>query len=465
MEEASKYEQCSREELIQLIVDLKQIVSDQGQLIEALTKKSEGSKPPIRKDSSNSSIPTSKELIQRTRSQREKSGKKSGGQAGHQGSHRERNREPDAIVRVQASQCQRCGASLEEVEGSMGQVAQEVDLPPIKPWTTEYRQIIKTCACGECNTVALPIEGYVNIGPQMGALITYLNVEHALPYERLSQICHDVLGFPISEGTIENKLSYMQKQAKGIIERIKEQVMNADWMGSDETGAKVGGKRYWNWVWQSPLASYFVMDKSRGYQVVKEHFTESYHGVICHDCWSAQNKTPAGAHQLCHAHLLRNLQYAVDAERSAWAYRVQHLLRKSQRAREAIWQDGVREPRREAVLRFYQKALDDLLNETLTHKEERRLQKRLIKHRDWIFTFMAYPDVPADNNSSERAIKAAKLKQKVSGGFRSVLGASRFAQLLSLTQTLRKQKLPVLTSLTAIFQGHQATVPFQFASG
>jgi hypothetical protein len=60
------------------------------------------------------------------------------------------------------------------------------------------------------------MEGYVNIGPQMGALITYLNVEHSLPYERLSQITHDLLGFAISEGTIANKLAHMHKKAEGI---------------------------------------------------------------------------------------------------------------------------------------------------------------------------------------------------------------------------------------------------------
>ena len=89
----------------------------------------------------------------------------------------------------------------------------------------------------------------------------------------------------------------------------------------------------------------------------------------------------------------------------------------------------------------------------VTHKEERRLQKRLIKHQDWIFTFMSYPDVPPDNNSSERAIKAIKLKDKVSGGFRSEPGASRFAGLLSLTQTLRKQHLPILDGLKAVLAG------------
>ena len=96
----------------------------------------------------------------------------------------------------------------------------------------------------------------------------------------------------------------------------------------------------------------------------------------------------------------------------------------------------------------------------LTQPEERRLQKRLIKHQDWIFPFMAYPDVPPDNTSSERAIKAAKLKDKVSGGFRSVPGARRFAQLLSLTQTLRKQHLPILATLTAIFTGSDCAISF-----
>ena len=108
---------------------------------------------------------------------------------------------------------------------------------------------------------------------------------------------------------------------------------------------------------------------------------------------------------------------------------------------------------REAIIQSYQQALDALLRMPLTQPEERRLQKRLIKHTDWIFTFMSYPDVPPDNNSSERAIKAIKLKDKVSGGFRSEPGASRFAQLLSLTQTLRKQHLPILVSLKAVLAG------------
>ena len=202
-----------------------------------------------------------------------------------------------------------------------------------------------------------------------------------------------------------------------------------------------------------PEASYFVIDRRRGYPAVQEHFTQSYQGVLIHDCWSAQNKTPAGAHQLCHAHLVRNLQYAVDKERSVFAYRIQRLLLKSERARDAIWQEGISPERRQAVIQSYQDELEKGLAMPLIQPEERRLQKRFTKYKDWIFTFMSYPDVPADNNSSERAIKAAKLKDKVSGGFRSELGATRFAQLLSLTQTLRKQHLPILDCLKAVIAG------------
>jgi transposase len=446
MKDTAQYEQFTKEELIQVIVDLK--------------KEIEALKHPVPKDSTNSSIPSSKEVIRRTRSQREKSGKKSGGQQGHPGQHRERHPHPDSIVMVQASQCQSCGASLSGREGTIGQIAQQIDIPAITPLTTEYRQVIQVCACGASNALPLPIEGYVNIGPQMGSLITYLNVEHALPYQRLSQITHDLLGFAISQGTIANKLAQMQRQAKGMIQTIKQTVLEAPWIGADETGTRVAGKTCWQWVWQSPRASYFVIDHRRGYPVVKEQFSESYQGVICHDCWSAQNKTPAGAHQLCHAHLLRNLQYAIDKERSVWAYRVQRLLRKSQRARATIWEAGVSPKQREAIIQYYQDALDTLNRVPLTQPEERRLQKRLLKHKDWIFTFMAYPDVPPDNNSSERAIKAAKRKDNVSGGFRSVAGARRFAQLLSLTQTLRKQHLPILATLTAIFKGSECAVSF-----
>ena len=79
-------------------------------------------------------------------------------------------------------------------------------------------------------------------------------------------------------------------------------------------------------------------------------------------------------------------------------------------------------------------------------------QKRLIKYRDFLFTFLYHPKVPPDNNASERAIRNIKVKQKVSGQFKSVSGAQAFAVLRSVTDTIIKNGQNVLNSLNVIAQ-------------
>src|SRR5947199_4669296 len=138
MEERMQYQESSKEDLIQIIMDRDQTIAD-------LKKEIEGLKHPVRKDSTNSSIPTSKEQIPRTRSQRKKSGKKAGGQPGHEGHQRERHPHPDKTIMVQASHCSHCGNSLALVAGTLGQIAQNVDIPPIIPRIIEYQQVIKVC--------------------------------------------------------------------------------------------------------------------------------------------------------------------------------------------------------------------------------------------------------------------------------------------------------------------------------
>src|SRR6266480_2988044 len=123
MEKAVQYEECTKEELIRIIVNQDQTIRELSQALAELKKEMEGLKHPVRKDSTNSSIPSSKDLIKRTRSQRQKSGKKPGGQPGHVGHHREYHAHPDKIIKVEASHCADCGASLERREGTIGLIA------------------------------------------------------------------------------------------------------------------------------------------------------------------------------------------------------------------------------------------------------------------------------------------------------------------------------------------------------
>ena len=173
-----------------------------------------------------------------------------------------------------------------------------------------------------------------------------------------------------------------------------------------------------------------------------------------HDCWSAHNNTPArSGHQLCHAHLIRDLQGLIDNHRSGWAWKVQQFMLASEKAHDVIWQEDFDVGLRHKIINNYQLNLDDLLRTTLSGKDQIRFQKRIKKHRDKILLFLGHSQVPFHNNSSERAIRMVKVKQKISGCFRSINGAMRHSVLLSIIETAKKQKMNLLLTIQQLLNG------------
>lgn len=424
----------------------------------------------LRKNSTNSSKPPSSDLpgngraagkgSNHNRNSRQSSGRASGGQPGHQGSTRELVDNPDTVIVCAPDTCEGCGASFMEAPAMTNEViarSQIVDIPPIVPNVTEYQAIARTCACGHVTEGYLPAaaaaQGTVQIGTNASSLLVYLNSVHHLPYQRLQQVATDLFHLPLSQGTIANKLEVAGCAATPIAQTILEYLQTSSLVGSDETGVRVAGSRIWQWVWQNVSASYYVISGHRDYQTVKDSFGESFRGCLIHDCYSAQNNTSAGWHQLCHAHLLRDLQFVVEIEHSTWAYQFQRFLLRAQRARDHIWAEGFDPVRRERVIDDYYRQLEQFIHQPLTDKEAIRLQKRFRKHEEKILYFMTTSDIPPDNNGSERAIRNAKVKQKVSGGFRSYRGAERQAALLSVIETAKKQGLNVLEVIQQLVRG------------
>lgn len=412
------------------------------------------------KDSSNSSIPSSKDQKKpdkqlRQRSLRTSTGKASGGQKGHTGSTREQTRKPDHIVSCTPQRCSHCKTSLSGITGHMHSCRQEVDIPPIVPVITEYRQMAVTCPCGHREYGVFPahVSAPLQLGQNLRSMVSYLNISHKLPYQRLTQLIDDFVHLRISEGSVENILGYALKKAQPVQAEILTMIKEGKWTGGDETGTRVAGKRCWEWVWQNDAGSFYAIEPSRGYDVVKKYFGEDYEGTLLHDCWGAQNKTPAKQHQHCHSHYQRDLQLSVDLSRCPWAYQVQRLLWRSQRAQKQIWRDGFSPELRAQVQQSYERALDNFLERPPSHPESLKIAKRLRKHREKIFPFLYDPEIPPDNNSSERAIRNAKLHAKVSGGFRCMRGAQRHAVLLSFIETVKKQDRDVLQSIRELLQG------------
>ncbi len=82
-------------------------------------------------------------------------------------------------------------------------------------------------------------------------------------------------------------------------------------------------------------------------------------------------------------------------------------------------------------------------------------QKRITRYRNYLFTFLYYPDVPPDNNGSERAIRNVRVKQKISGQFKILGAAENFAILRSLIDTAIKNNQNVLQALKVIADYNQ----------
>lgn len=412
----------------------------------------------LEKNSSNSSKPPSSDFHppKRNQSLRTSSGKKSGGQHGHVGVTRQLVDTPDTVITCRPESCNSCGTSLDGVLGLVWEKRQVADIPPIHMLVTEYRNESISCPmCGVCSKGIFPdhVPSTFQFGKDFQSLVVYLNVVHHLPFARLTQLVNDLLHCQMSQGTVSTILSNAADSGRLLHEEIRSLVKQGSWIGGDETGVRVDKQTWWQWVWQNKTGSFYTIDRHRGYTAVERYFGEDYTGTLVHDCWSAQNNTVAGFHQLCHAHLLRDLNFCLETDKSRWAYKAKELLQSSQRARTRIWEDTFDPIVRAQVIAQYKKALTMLINENVSGRETKRLQKRLKKHQEKIFHFFIRPDIPFHNNSSEQAIRNAKVKQKVSGCFRSEHGAKRHAILLSIIETCKKQGMDIFSSLQLLCEG------------
>jgi transposase len=225
-----------------------------------------------------------------------------------------------------------------------------------------------------------------------------------------------------------------------IYEGIKQEISKAITIGGDETGVKVNKDKSWAWTWQSLLATYITISPSRGFATVMGTFPDGFpQATLVSDSWAAQLKTPAKRHQLCLAHLLRELNFLQELYKIKWVTEMKEVLSSAINLKNRMTPEQYDLPlkeRSDLLSKF-----DQLINQELPKKYSKifPFRKRLKKRKNQVFNFLFYPDVPYDNNGSERAIRNLKVKQKVSGGFRSDRGAEIFAILRSVVDTIIKK--------------------------
>lgn len=411
----------------------------------------------VKKDSHNSHNPPSQDKSKplKTKSRRKKSSRKPGGQKGHKGHHLQMVDNPDTVHIVKSDYCAKCGTNLQSVEGEQLSRRQVVELPPVRAIYEEYRQYACQCPrCGHRQIADYPagVNAPIQYGSSVVAYLTYLSVYQYLPFRRLTHLFYHTFGLSISEGSIQNLLQHASRKARNVYAHIRSRLEEAAYVGGDETGAKVNGQKWWIWVWQNLRNTYLHASDNRGAATIEKCFPEGFpNATIGSDRWAAQLKTAAANHQLCLAHLERDLIFLEESENHDWTTHFRKLLSDA-------WRLRILTEQRKRAFQKGEKAvwlLEDRLNRLLSrpivkdqYPQTAQFQKSMIRYRNYLFPFLYDLQIPPDNNGSERAIRNIKVKQKISGQFKT--GQQDFCVLRSVIDTLIKRNLDVFHYLSEI---------------
>ena len=409
------------------------------------------------KNSGNSNTPPSKEnikaeAIRRTKTLRKPTGRKPGGQEGHEGCTLKKAQTPDETEDIMANYCTRCGASLEDCERILDYVTQVVSIPELKPIVKEIRHYIMVCKkCGEriqLHAARKRGSNAVVYDASVKSLVVYLSVVMFLPYGRIESFLREVFSLEISQGSLVNWVNEAKKNAAPAIKKIKESIMKSAVVGFDESGLYCNKKLNWAWIAQTVYFTLLFHGNGRSHKELESRFGDSLERMVAvTDRHSAYFTLNFLNHQVCVAHLLRELQYLneLDAEQQ-WSRDVESLLQQAIHERNENPQAVIdKQP--------WLIKLDKLLTENLEHMAEQfgKLKNGLIKCRDYIFNFLENPAIPPDNNASERGIRKVKIKMKNSGTFRSDQGADAFIELLSIIETTKKHNKSPYAAIRALF--------------
>jgi len=417
-------------------------------------------------NSSNSGKPPSSDGLRkpvRVGSLRERSGKKPGGQKGHPGETLRRTETPDAMIDHYPLACTECGAVLTETMATGHTARQVFDLPEPQPLiVTEHRAHDCRCAaCGAQTRAAFPdgVMAPVQYGQRIGAFVLYLLHYQLLPEKRLAMLMADLFDVRLATATITRISQDCAARFQGFVDAVRDQVAAAAVKHMDETGFRIGGKTQWLHIASTMLLTFYRVSAKRG------SLLANVVGIVVHDHWHPYYTLKGVLHALCNAHHLRELKALVEIEKEDWAQRMQRLLR---RACHAVNLARARDlPLKPELIALIKRRYDAIVADGLTfHERQPALPKarargrpprrvghnlllRLNTRRADVLRFLTDPTVPFTNNLAERDGRMMKLRQKISGGFRSEQGAEDFATIRSLLSTARKQEWDLLQTLTA----------------
>ena len=471
-----KEQQKANSELHLTIDNMNQTIEELNQTIESLNQKIKELTEKLGMNSRNSSKPPSSDGPGKPspKSLRKPSGKKPGGQEGHQGSYLGSMAEPDEVVRHMPSSCSGCPLfETCEDRACVGETRQVIDAVVTVKVTEHQSLVIEECPLhGVRQFGEFPdgIKANVQYGEQLQALTVALNTIGAVSVNRTHEILSGVFGIPLSTGTVVNMVSSCAEGLDEILELIRSGTVSSEIVHFDETGTRVNSKNMWVHVASNSEYTHLTINEKRGHVGMDAGgVLPEFVGIGVHDCLASYWKYLNILHALCCAHLLRELIGVEENHpEQKWAPDFKKLLLDMKKAKEdaiAKGEDQLSSEQLKEFERLYDELIELAYEENPlpaeTEKKPGRKKKgkvlalieRLDKYEASVCLFVNNFTVPFDNNQAERDCRNVKTKTKVSGCFRSQIGAKNYMRIMSFVGTAKKRGLSGFEAIRLAIMG------------
>ena len=480
--EAEAIYEGGKETVVRVLLDMDRRIHALERQVQDLTARLDASEQRVRqleeqvaKDSHNSHKPPSSDGLTKPKpkSLRPPSERPTGGQPGHPGHTLRMVEKADRTVRHAVERCKDCGRSLAQQEPDRVERRQVFDLPEPKLEVTEHQAEVKTCPCGCVNRAAFPPEAAapVQYGSRVKSVGVYLGEYQLLPFDRLAEIMRDLFACEsFSEGTLANFKADCSRRLEPVEAAIRSSATAAPVAGFDETGVRATGSLHWLHTVSTRLLTWYYAHKRRGGAAMDAAgILSEYRGRAVHDFWKPYFDYDCD-HALCNGHLLRELVFLWEEQTQKWAKdMIDHLLgiKDAVVTAGAAGLSALPPSDQERFLKGYERIVQAGYAQNPVapaHGPKRRGRRKQSKARNLLDRFRDHPDsilafmrdfaVPFDNNQSERDLRMMKLRQKISGTFRSFDALVNFCRIRGYVSTARKNGINALDALQRVFLGN-----------